>query len=175
MHIAEIFEYVKCLQFLFLFKLEDAARDLGTCEKLIRTLGVTTNGGSNMNIDGSSGLTGESPGCTWHPGDDDKGYHQLLTLGNEKPTCDGQIGTNTPRRRVCACQPCPKKYCTSEQLAINYEGADYGICTNQETDTGNWNVYYSAEELMQYSDAKEKCSSLGATLVGEDALDTVRS
>ena len=158
--------------------MEEVAKDFCTCEKIIESLGVTTNGGGTMNINDENGvpkngLKGDSPGCTWHPGNAKDGRHQLLVRGIEKPTCDSPTRPYTARRRVCACKPCPKVHCTSDQLAINYEGADYGICTNQETDTGNWNVYYSAESML-YLDAKDKCSSLGATLVGDDALETVR-
>ena len=73
---------------------------------------MTTNGGGAMNINDENGvpkdgLKGESPGCTWHPGNDKKGYHQLLVRGNEKPTCDGEVRGLyiTSRRRVCACNP----------------------------------------------------------------------
>ena len=49
-----------------------------------------------------------------------------------------------------------------------------GMCTvSNGKDIGNWKVYYPSK-CMKYTDAKAKCSSLGATLVGEDALDTVR-
>ena len=71
---------------------------------------MTTNGGDTYD-----GLNDESPGCTWHPGNDNKGYLQLLKVGNDKPTCDGQVGSGTGRRRVCACNDGRNVYKMSSQ------------------------------------------------------------
>jgi len=81
--------------------LEEAAKDLGTCEKIIKSLGVQSN----------EFLTEEMPmsrveaaGCTWHPGSEGTGSVQLLTKGNDKPTCNDVIRPGTTRRRVCVCK-----------------------------------------------------------------------
>jgi len=54
-------------------------------------------------------------------------------------------------------------------LGIGAVGADYSFI---DRDVGNWQVTYRGE-LKTYTEAKAECSSLGASLVGEDALDEI--
>ena len=49
------------------------------------------------------------------------------------------------------------------------ECPDGALCEN----VGNWRVFSDATR-MKYEDAKAKCSSWGASLVGKDAVDAVR-
>ena len=76
----------------------------GKCKEIIDDLGVASIGGGTMEIN-NGGHAGESPGCSYHPGNDGKGYVQLLTKGTDNPTCRDPFRSGTSRRQVCACRP----------------------------------------------------------------------
>ena len=110
------------LQFQSLSKLENVAKTLYQCHKIINDLGVVPTEGDGLlmsindeNGEPYDGLKGSGPGCTWHPSNGGKGKAELLRWNKEdkwdtsdkwdnKPTCGGEVRENTSRRLVCPCQ-----------------------------------------------------------------------
>ena len=96
--------------------------------------------------------------------------HLLIVCGildrrSDYTTCDyGPLGTTMQ----CGCTKITSKAECNEAARL------LGFATRKIVqEPGRWMIYHSKTK-MNYADAVSKCSDIGATLVGKDAVDEVR-